>query len=301
MKKILKVSGLVLAALVCAVAAFAGFNVYAFSSSMSRVYEVPLPAIARSTDPQVLARGRHLAESLGGCTSCHGASLSGGKVEEMGPIGRMRAPNLTRGKNGVGAAYTDAELARLLQQGIKRDGTSVTFMPSQDFAWWPQEDVVALISYVRTVPDADAEPAIVELSPMGKVLDRLDLMALDVARRIDHHQPPPPAPPVAETKEYGAQIAQLCKGCHGATLSGGPIPGAPPELAVPLNLTPHAEGLEQWTLADFKKLMREGVRKNGKKLDPFMPIDAMKNFDDVEVGALWAYLRSTPPRPFGGR
>jgi hypothetical protein len=47
--------------------------------------------------------------------------------------------------------------------------------------------------------------------------------------------------------------------------------------------------------------MRHGIRKNGKTLDPFMPIEAWGQFDDVEMHALWAYLSTLPPTSFGKR
>jgi hypothetical protein len=84
-------------------------------------------------------------------------------------------------------------------------------------------------------------------------------------------------------------------------MSGGPIPGAPSDFPVPLNLTPDATGLQGWTYADFEKLATTGIRKNGKKLASFMPIEAIAKMDDVERHALWAYLQSLPPTPFGQR
>jgi hypothetical protein len=70
---------------------------------------------------------------------------------------------------------------------------------------------------------------------------------------------------------------------------------------VPLNLTPHETGLKGWTYDDFMALLRSGKRKNGKPLDPFMPVLALKNLSELETRALWAYLQSVPPRPFGDR
>ena len=68
-----------------------------------------------------------------------------------------------------------------------------------------------------------------------------------------------------------------------------------------LNLTPDTSGLAGWTYEDFTKLIDTGVRKNGKKLDPFMPLVAFVRYDDAERHALWAYLQSLPPAPFGNR
>lgn len=279
---------------------FAFIQIRAFDESIATVYEVPLPQIDRSTDEAVLARGKHLAEGIGGCAACHGANLGGGKVEDIGPVGKLHSPNITAGTNGAGSTYSDAEMARLIKHGIRKDGTSARFMPSRDYAWWPDADLVAVISYVRSLPPVDSGPSQLEIGPLGKFLDRMDMMPLDVARRIDHaNMPTAPAP--EPTAAYGQFIAINCKGCHGETLSGGAIPGAPPELPVPLNLTPHDTGLKGWTYADFEKLMREGIRKNGKKLDPFMPTDSTKNYDDVEMRALWAYLQSLPAAELGNR
>ena len=76
---------------------------------------------------------------------------------------------------------------------------------------------------------------------------------------------------------------------------------APPDMAIPPNLTPHETGLKEWTEADFDKLLKTGLRKNGKKTDPMMPIDVTRNYSEIEVKALYAYLHGMEPRPFGGR
>lgn len=276
-------------------------KVSAFDESMAKKYDVPLPTITLTADPAALERGKHLADSLGGCHGCHGANLGGGKSEDMGPLGKVTYANITTGKGGRGAEYSDAELFRLMRHGIKKDGTGVRFMPIQDMNWWPDEDIVATISYIRTLPPVDGQPAVFEAGTMMKVLDRLDNLPVDVARRIDHSKPPKLGPPPAPTKEYGEFIANACKGCHGPTLSGGPIPGAPPSMPVPLNLTPHETGLASYSLEDFKAVLRTGKMKNGKMLDPFMPIEMTKNFSDVETEALFAYLKAQPPVAFGNR
>jgi hypothetical protein len=70
-------------------------------------------------------------------------------------------------------------------------------------------------------------------------------------------------------------------------------------MAVPLNLTPHETGLQGWTLADFEQLLATGKRKDGRALDPMMPFAELAKMNDVEKQALFAYLQSVPPLPFG--
>ena len=291
-----------MAALIGILALGAGSYAYmqcaAFDASLDKVYDLPIPSLVRSSDPAVVARGDHLVHSLAGCavSDCHGADLGGGRIVDIGPVGQMSGPNITSA--GLGAAYSDGELARIIRHGVKKDGRSVRLMPAQDLSWLPDSDVVAILSYLRTVPNVDRPSGSTFVGTLGKVLDRQNKFPWDVARRIDHSKvetPPPPGP----TAGYGSYLARLCIGCHGAHLSGGRIPGTPPSIPVPLNLTPHATGLGDWSFEDFDKLMRTGVRKSGKTLDPFMPVEAWKNLDDVEMHALWAHLRSQPATPFG--
>jgi mono/diheme cytochrome c family protein len=203
-------------------------------------------------------------------------------------------------RGGLGAAYSDSELARLIQHGVKRDGRSARFMPSEDFGWLPDSDVRAIVSYVRALPASDRSTPPVSVQPLAKILDGLYDFPIDVARRTDHARTDV-APAPAPTAAYGAFVARLCRSCHGPRFSGGRIPGAPPAMVTPLNLTPDPTGLEGWTFEDFERTLRTGVRKNGMALSPFMPIDGWRNLDDVELRALWAYLTALPPLPFGNR
>lgn len=298
-KKILLGAGLVLGGAIAGVGIYAGSKVSAFNASMDHVYDIPVPSLSRSSDPAALARGKHLAESVGACATadCHGTDLGGGKTLDMGPLGTLAGPNLS---NGLLTAYSDGELARLIQYGVKRDGRSVRLMPVQDFNWLPQADLVALISYLRGIPAVDRENGKIEVKPLAKILDRRNEIIFDVARRTSAAKldsAPAPSP----TAEYGRFLARLCMGCHGEGLGGGRIPGAPPSLPIPSNITPHETGLAGWTYEDFLTLLNTGRRKNGLALNPFMPYEAWAKFDDVEKKALWAYLQTVPPRPFGQR
>jgi mono/diheme cytochrome c family protein len=294
MRKVLKWFSLFMLAGLLGIGAWVGSAVFAYNRSMATVYDVPVPAVTLSTDSLVIARGKHLVESVAGCASgdCHGIDLGGGTPIEAGPVGTIAAPNITSG--GVGADYWDGEIARLILHGIRRDGRSVRFMPSQDLAWLPDDDIAAIISYVRSVPAVDRPSGPVNLGILAKVLDRRSAMVVDVARRIDHtrrEQAPPPAP----TAAYGAYLAKSCVGCHGEHLSGGKIPGTPPSLPIPANLTPHATGLASWSFADFEKVLTTGIRPDGRKLDPFMPIESLGKMNDTEKRAIWEYLRGLPP------
>jgi mono/diheme cytochrome c family protein len=239
-------------------------------------------------------------ESIAACAAsdCHGSDLAGGKPIVMGPVGTFRGPNITPA--GLGAAYSDGELIRLLLHGVRKDHRSVRFMPVHETNWLPDSDLIAILSYVRSVPPVEKASGESEVGVLAKVLDRHDMLTIDVARRIDHAKRET-APAPAPTAAYGAFIARACTGCHGPTLSGGKIPGAPPEMPMPTNLTPHETGLKAWTFADFEKMLATRERPDGSKLDAFMPVEALGNMNDVERQALWAYLQSLPAKKLGGR
>jgi hypothetical protein len=304
-KRIIKRVVLGLLALIVVVVAGGGIyacvQVQSYEASVAKVYDVkPLDDLKRSTDAAVLARGDHLAHSVAPCAAgdCHGPDLGGGKAIDAGPIGVIAAPNISAG--GLGASYSDGELARLVRHGIKKDGRTVIFMPSHEIGWLPDADLVAVVSYLRTLPPVDRPNAGMKIGTLGKILDVKGMIPIDVARRIDHQKPDLGGPP-EPTAAYGRFLARGCTGCHGERFSGGRIPGAPSSFPVPLNLTPHETGLGGWSFDDFDKLLSTGIRKSGKKLDPFMPIETLGHLDPIERKALFAYLQTLPPLPLGNR
>ncbi len=116
-------------------------------------------------------------------------------MTDIGPVMTLAAPNITSAN--MGAAYSDGEIARLLRHGLKKDGRSVRFMPVKEVNWLPHSDIVAVISYLRTVPPVERSNQGTVIKTLGKILDRQDKFTIDVARRIDHEKgetPPAPAP-----------------------------------------------------------------------------------------------------------
>jgi mono/diheme cytochrome c family protein len=174
-------------------------------------------------------------------------------------------------------------------------------MPAPEHFWWPDADVQAIVSYVRSLPPVDSQSPPTVIRPLGKILHQFGVMELLSAQTVDHDAPreEPPAP--EPTARYGAFLARGCAGCHGEGFGGGRIPGAPSSLPIPANLTAHASGLASWTREDFIATLRSGVRPDGRALDPFMPVAATKAMTELELTALWEYLRSLEPREFGGR
>ena len=268
-------------------------GVYGFSSSgINRSYEVAEGTLQIPTDSASLERGKHLASAIGKCTDCHGPDLAGQTMIEDPAFGTLASTNLTRGKGGVGSTYTDADFERALRHGVRPDGSALIFMPSQEFTHMSDEDMAALIAYIKTVPPVDKERVRTRVGPVARALYVAKKMPLIPAEVIDHKAGARKPVPAGVTPEYGKYLARIggCQGCHGENLAGGPSgkPGAPPAA----NLTP--AGLGTWSLADFTKALREGTRPDGRKLNPFMPYVFTRQMTDDEIAAVWEYLKTIP-------
>jgi hypothetical protein len=94
----------------------------------------------------------------------------------------------------------------------------------------------------------------------------------------------------------------MCIGCHGEKLSGGKIPGGPPDWPAAANITP-GEGSAMGrykNAAQFMAMMRSGKRPDGSAIQ-VMPFGSLSAMNDVDTQALYAYLQTVPARPAGQR
>ena len=57
-------------------------------------------------------------QAVAACAVCHDADLGGKLYAEMGPVGVVAGRNLTRGKGGIGAEFTDADWVRAIRYGV---------------------------------------------------------------------------------------------------------------------------------------------------------------------------------------
>ena len=278
-----------------AVIVIAVATVYSLSSMrMGKVYALTQASLAAPTDKASIAEGHRLYISRG-CVHCHGEDLSGTTFIDEPPIGTFTAANLTSGKGGSASRMNDAEFARAIRNGVGADGRALIFMPSTDFSGMSDEDVGKIVAYIRSAPPVDKSPVSQSVGPLGRALFLSGKLPLLVtAELIDHNAKAPAQVAVAPTAEYGRYLAAGCTGCHGEHFSGGPIPGTPPDWLPAKNITP--TGIGSWNEGDFIKALRTGVLPDGNKLREPMAWQLTSKMTDVELKALWAYLRTVPAR-----
>jgi mono/diheme cytochrome c family protein len=121
-------------------------------------------------------------------------------------------------------------------------------------------------------------------------------------------------PRVIPAEELTAHTADLgngeriyhASGCHSCHLPdkassidqalpvGGRAFKTPIGTLYPINLTPDATGLGDWTEAQFITALQNGVGRKGENLIPAFPYTSYSKMNENDVRDLWAYLKTLP-------
>jgi mono/diheme cytochrome c family protein len=244
---------------------------------LRRTYEVPLEAIAVPTDSASIAEGRRLATIRGCYDGCHGTGLDGTEFWDEPWIARLVAPNLTQ----VATRHSDAELERIIRDGVRPDGRSTWGMPSASFYHLSDADVGAMIAFIRSQPLSDGPATEVEV----RLLARIGVLTGEFppqAQVIDQDVPRLGDRPRSDTLAFGAYLARTtCSECHGLDLQGDPR-GATPPLAI----------AAAYSREEFVRLMHTGVALGGRELGLMSDVSRRRfvHMTDDELNALHAFL-----------
>jgi cytochrome c553 len=280
LKKVLKWLGFVVAGLAAIVGIAVAYIFFASERALHRQYTaVDDRLLTLPSDAAGIATGKRIAQ-LAGCMHCHGEKLNGGLVDDIPNLVRLVAPNISV----VLPKYTDAQLATVLRKGVKPDGSSVMFMPSEMYRHLADEDLGRLIAYLRTIP-ATAEG--VQEKTEVRIIGRALLAAgqfKPAALAIETLPPPTNSFDVADPLSVGRRLTMsYCSECHGQSLGGFEPIHAPP-LAV----------VKGYSIEAFSKLMHDGVPPGDRELPLMGPTSRVRfsNFTPEEVVAVHAYLQS---------
>jgi mono/diheme cytochrome c family protein len=300
MKKILlligKIVGMVIGVLVLAFVALYIIGTVQWNKLHGR-YDVPVETIAIPTDEASIARGEHIA-TIHICKDCHTENFSG-QFDAVPGLITLSIPNLTSGSGGVGDSNTDDDWVRAIRHGVGHDGRGLALMPSGVFYFLSDEDLGALIAYLKNLPPVDNELPLTDLGPLGRVMLTLGQLPPDLIPNvisIDHDGPRPIAPEPGVTVEYGKYLSTTCTLCHGKNLNGQTITTDAKYLAP--NLTMGGE-MHAWSEEDFIATLRTGVTPSGRQLKDVMPWKYLGQMTDDELKAVWMYLQSLPALPQG--
>ncbi|RMG89656.1 MAG: cytochrome C [Chloroflexi bacterium] len=296
MKKVLKWAGIGMGGLVILLVVAVAVLVLTGQSRLGRAYAMEARPVDIPGDAATVERGQHLVTAVVPCVGCHGEKLEGKVFLDEAPIGRVVAPNLTSGEGGVGGNYTDMDWVRILRHGIRPDGTPVLpMMPSGKFAVLSDEDLAAVIAYVKSVPPVDKPLPSNQLAFTGKIIMGVLENGNLPVQQIDHQAVQPATVEPSVTAAYGQYLltVALCQDCHGENLAGGVA--SPSDPYAP-NLTPTGN-LASWTEDDFLTMFRTGIAPGNRQISPAMPYEIFGRMTDDELKAIWLYLQTVPSLP----
>jgi mono/diheme cytochrome c family protein len=291
--------------------ALIGILAVAVAFMHDRKWEAPYPKIKASTDSAVIARGKYLVMGPAHCADCHAAPgtenavdkgeevpLQGGRFFVIPPA-KVYPPNITPDMTGIGK-MKDEEIARSLRHGVGYDGRNfLDFMPFHNTS---DEDLTAIISYLRASQPVKNEVPPTEYTILGKVLMSFAIEPVgptgDVARSVKRDS-------TAEYGKYMAFSVANCYGCHTERdLKTGDFIGQPFAGGLELDMggeylfySPNITNdkktgrLHGWTEEQFISRFREGKKIPGSPM-PWGPFSRM---DEVDLKAIYRYMQTVEP------
>ncbi len=293
MKRVLKWIGIVLGSLIGLLLVTGVVMFLMGNARLNKTYDFPPSNITIPTDEASIAFGKHRAETL--CQGCHGVDM-GGIVNffEGGPLGTLDSANLTSGEGGIGADFSAEDFVRAIRHGIGKDGKPI-FMPAVvSTAHMSDEDLGAIVAYIKTLPPVDRRTNGQKFTPLAKILLTAGVLGKLPVETVSH-EVTVSAPPRGVSVEYGKYMVDThdCRICHGAELNGGKHADPTIDNISP-NLTPGGE-VAFWSESDFMNAIRNGITPSGHELDPkLMPWKEYRAMSDEELKAIYLYLQSLP-------
>ena len=254
--------------------------------------------------PERVARGRYLAQSVLGCTTCHtprdftkhgappvaGMDFAGQPIELAGFPGHIVVPNITPDKVTGAGNWTDDQIARAIREGIKHDDTTLfPLMPYMLYKDLSDEDLASVVVYLRSIPPL-RNPL-----PVSKVNFPVNYLVRGVPQPVTG---PVHGPDPADAMGRGKYLVNLGCGCHQAKdqlpFAGGEALRGPWGDVTSVNITPDASGIGYYSESTFITAMRTGY-VGARELNQIMPYGEFKGITDDDLKAMFAYLKTLAP------
>jgi mono/diheme cytochrome c family protein len=253
-------------------------------------------------------RGSYLVNTVLTCGNCHtpkgptgdiaDKAFSGGLSWDEPPF-KVTASNITQDRDtGIGS-WSAADIKTLLRTGVRPNGVTIAaVMPTGFYDIMTDADIDAVAAYLRTLK-----------SISNKVPD--PIYKMDAPRQVfPGAEKPMPASAMSDTVTRGYYLATIahCMECHTpmekgrhdfkADLGKGgfEFPG-PWGVSVSRNITSSkTKGLGNWSNAEIKRAITQGVSKDGSKLKPPMGYEYYAHMTDADLDAVVAWLRTVPAK-----
>ena len=267
---------------------------------------------AQTGGTELTAKGQYIFALAGGC-ACHtvpkGSLNTGGRAFPI-PLGTVYSTNITSDKETGLGAWTDQQIFDAITKGISRNGSLILpVMPYEKYSGMTQQDVRALIAYLRTLkPVKKSTPPLKTWVPFLRSAGTFAYLKL-----FGRFTTAPPKAPTSgiERGRYLVEHVSLCGDCHTPRNSLGVpnnslyLAGAPEKIgplgnAVP-NITPDKEtGIGDWKREDIVELLHSGTKPDLDNVQGLMyevvqgAPHGYKDMSSEDALAIADYLKSIP-------
>jgi mono/diheme cytochrome c family protein len=280
---------------------------------MIRIVTALLAALAGTlgiahAQSDMVKRGDYLVNTIMTCGNCHspkgpqgdipGKHFSGGLSWDEPPF-KVTAPNITQDKEtGIGK-WSDADIKKLLREGVRPNGVTIaTIMPTGFYEIITDHDMDAIVAYLRTIKPIK-----------NKVPDPIYKMK-QVRQIFPGGEKPYTEAMFSDHVKHGFYLATIghCMECHTPMVKGEhdwakdlgrggfEFPG-PWGVSVSRNITSSkSKGIGAWTDAQIKTAITTGVDKDGNHLKPPMGFGYYAHMTDGDISDIIAYLRTVPAK-----
>lgn len=269
-------------------------------------------------------RGEYLAFNVSGCMECHSHKKTddvswNDRNEWMGEGGRgftkemdpdlpinVYPSNLTPYFLGD---WTDGEIYRAIVNGWGKDGRPLfPIMPWNRYKKMDKEDIYSIIAYLRTL-----EPVKNDVKKSESLELPLNIIFRFMMPHDAEHQSIPDKSDKVKYGEYMANAA-ACTDCHTPLDGGRPVTDYYlagghtmvehdlEEFVIP-NITPHEDGIKDWTEEQFVNYIKMFAPESSTSTtfetyqNRFMPQIVYGGMTDDDISAIYAYLQTVDPMP----
>jgi mono/diheme cytochrome c family protein len=253
-------------------------------------------------------RGKYLVEGVMTCGNCHSpegpgkptdpARLYSGFETFDTPAFKVTAPNITPDpETGIGK-WSDAEIKRALQEGVRPGGVKLAAMPWPFYKVLTPGDLDSIVAYLRS------------LKPLNNAVPAPTYKAPFVAAEVPDAGRPMSDADLRDPVKRGFYLVTIghCMLCHTPAVrgrqdfvndlgkGGREFPGYW-GISVSRNITSHKEkGLGGWTDAEIKRAIAKGIHKDGTTLKPPMGFAWYARISEPDLDAIVTYLRTLPAK-----
>ena len=253
-------------------------------------FGLPESVFAQAATKELVSRGQYIFAVAGGC-ACHTVPKEpphgGGRAFPI-PLGTVYSTNITQDKDTGLGGWSDQQIMDAIIKGVRRDGSrSLPVMPYEKYSGMAQEDLKALVAYLRTLkPVKKATPELKTKAPFVRSLGTWAYLKAFGRFSASPAQAPKSG---VDRGRYLTEHVALCGDCHTPRNSLG-VPqrslymaGAGQDIGplgegVP-NITPDKEtGIGSWKREEIAELLLTGTKPD---------------FDNVQ-GLMYEVIQGTP-------